>query len=239
MYVPFLQDTLSAYARSQAAPSIQPVLAAYPVGNAGPTTSPYFDLLSVSLPSYLDEYFGNVRFDYHVNDANSLYVRYSREQGYSQQPGDAGGSGTAMTQVAQNAVADFTSVITPKLLNDFKFGVNPYKSRLITQGVNLPGLNISNLTFSIGRAAQSGATGLVTPTGAGSTPLEHAQPYTNYELSYIDDLSWTHGTHNVKVGLELSNRVLYVDQIGGAVYTFTTIQNFLANVPSQVQMGAR
>ncbi|HKE27073.1 MAG TPA: carboxypeptidase regulatory-like domain-containing protein [Bryobacteraceae bacterium] len=237
VYVPFLQDTLSAYARAQAVPAIQPLLAAYPLGNAGSTSSPYFDLVSVTLPSYVNEYFGNVRFDYRVNDKNSLYLRYSRDQGYSSSPTDASGSGSVTTQVAQNGIADLTTVIRPNIVNDFKFGVNPYKSRLITEGANVPGLNISNLTFSIGGAAQSGATGIITPTGAGSTPLEHAQPYTNYELSYIDNLSWTHGAHSFKMGVEANSRVLYCDQIGGAVYTFTNIQNFLADQPSQIQMG--
>jgi hypothetical protein len=235
--VPFVQDTLSAFARSQAVPAIRPLLAAYPAGNAGPTSSPYFDLLNETLPSFVNEYFGNVRIDYRISDRNSAYIRYSREQGYSNVPTDGSGSATATTQVAQNAVADLTTIIRPSIVNDFKLGINPYKSRLITQGAVIPGADISNLTFSIGGAAQSGATGLITPTGAGSTPLEHAMPYTNYEFSYIDNLSWTHGAHNFKMGIEANNRRLYVDQVGGAVYTFTNIQNFLADVPSQVQMG--
>src|SRR5215475_13783029 len=59
VYVNFTENTLSAFARSQAVPAIQPVLAAFPVGQI-PTTSPYFDVVSGSVSSYLNEYFGNV-----------------------------------------------------------------------------------------------------------------------------------------------------------------------------------
>jgi hypothetical protein len=51
VYVPFSEDTLSAFARSQAVPAIQPLLAAFPVGNAGPTSSPYFDRVQKTLAS--------------------------------------------------------------------------------------------------------------------------------------------------------------------------------------------
>jgi hypothetical protein len=122
------------------------------------------------------------------------------------------------------------------MVNDLKVGVNLYKSRAITQGVVLPGLDLSNVLISIGGAAQSGATGIVTPNGAGSTPITQGIPATNYEYSYIDDLSWTHGKHNFKVGVEYNPRGMYLDQLGGTAYTFTSVQNFLANLPSQVNI---
>src|SRR5262249_26885784 len=59
VYTPFSEQTLSAFARSQAVPAIQPLMAAYPVGNAGPTSSPYFDLVQQTLSSFVNEYFGS------------------------------------------------------------------------------------------------------------------------------------------------------------------------------------
>ena len=236
VYVSFLQNTLSAYARSQAVPAMVPVLAAYPIGNAGATSSPYFDLVSGTLSSYVNDHFGSARFDYHINDRSGLYLRFNRQQGDSFVPSDISGSGSQVAQTAQNAVVDFTRVFGAATVNDAKVGLNLYKARSITQGVNLPGLNLSDVQLSIGGAAQSGATGIVTPSGAGSTPVTHAQPYTNYEWSFIDNVSWTHGAHSFKAGVEYNPRGMYLDQIGGATYLFTNVQSFLAGTPSQVTL---
>jgi hypothetical protein len=90
--------------------------------------------------------------------------------------------------------------------------------------------------ISIGGAAQSGATGIVTPRGAGSTPITQGIPKTAYEFTYIDNLSWTHGKHNLKAGMEWNPRGYYIDQLGATAYTFTNVQNFLANVPSKLNV---
>ncbi|HEY4361421.1 MAG TPA: carboxypeptidase regulatory-like domain-containing protein [Bryobacteraceae bacterium] len=236
VYVPFSENTLSAFARSQAVPAIQPVLAAFPLGNAGSTSSPYFDLVQKTLSSYVNEYFGSARFDYHINNANTFYVRYGREQGAGFVPNDISGSGSFTPQTAQNAVADLTTIISPRMVNDLKFGINLYKGGSITQGVVVPGANLSNVLVSIGGAAQSGATGIVTPAGAGSTPITQGIPKTAYEYSYIDNLTWTRGAHNLKAGFEFNPRGYYINQLGGTAYTFTNVQNFLADVPSQVNI---
>ena len=99
----------------------------------------------------------------------------------------------------------------------------------------MPGADIGNATITIGGANQSGSTGFVKPTGAGSSPLFHSNPFTNYEYEIIDNLSWIRGAHNIKAGVEINPRRLRMDSTGGIVYTFTNVQNFLANVPSQVQ----
>ena len=236
VYVPFSEDTLSTFARAQAVPAIQPLLAAFPVGNAGPTSSPYFDLVQKTLASSVNENFGSARFDYHINDSNTFYLRFGREQGTSFTPNDVSGSGSSSPQTAQNGVADLTTIISPSMVNDLKFGINLYKGGSLTQGVSLPGLDLSNVLISIGGAAQSGATGIVTPRGAGSTPITQGIPKTAYEFTYIDNLSWTHGAHNFKAGIEWNPRGYYINQLGATAYTFTNVQNFLADVPSQINV---
>lgn len=234
VYVNFTQNTPNAAARARAVPSIVPVLnAAFPVGQTHIPNSE-FDIFSGTFPSYVNEYFGNVRIDYHINSANSVYLRYSRDQGYANTPSDGSGSSTLQTSVPQNSIIDWTSVLRPSLINDLKVGYNAAKTRVITQGVVVPGLDLSDQTFSIGGAAQSGATGIITPTGAGSAPLTHGQPYTNYEWEFIDNLTWVHNTHSFKFGTEINPRFIYVDQLGGIVYTYTNLDTFLQNTPTQV-----
>jgi hypothetical protein len=234
VYVTFRQSTLSDFARSLAVPAIRPVLAAFPAGQLH-TADPLQDLVSGTLSSYMNEYFGNIRFDYLINNRHTAYVRYSREQGDSIAPSDISGSGTFNYTVPQNGLFDLTSVLKPAVINDFKFGYNSAKDRYVLQGVNLPGADIGNASITIGGANQSGSTGFVRPSGAGSSPLIHSNPFTNYEFEIIDNLSWTTGAHNIKMGVEINPRRLRTDFVGGTVYTFTNLQNFLANVPSQVQ----
>ena len=234
VYVTFRQTTLSDLARSQAVPAIRPLLAAFPAGQSH-TADPLQDLVSGTLSSYINEYFGNFRLDYYINNRHSVYMRYSRDQGESISPSDISGSGTFNNTVPQNGVVDLTSVLTPTVINNFKFGYNAAKNRYTLQGINVPGADIGNATITIGGANQSGSTGFVKPTGAGSSPLFHSNPFTNYEFEIIDNLSWTRGAHNIKTGVEINPRRLRMASSGGIVYTFTNLQNFLANVPSQVQ----
>jgi hypothetical protein len=234
VYVTFRQTTFSDLARSQAVPAIRPLLAAFPAGQSH-TADPLQDIVSGTLSSYMNENFGNMRFDYVINNRHTAYVRYSREQGDAISPSDISGSGTFNSTVPQNGLVDLTSVLNPTLINDFKFGYNSAKNRYVIQGVNLPGVDLGNATITIGGANQSGSTGFVKPTGAGSSPLFHGNPFTNYEFEIIDNLSWNRVAHNIKAGIEINPRRMRVDEVGGTVYTFTNVQNFLANVPSQVQ----
>src|SRR5262245_16225288 len=234
VYVTFRQSTLSDFARSQAVPAIRPLLAAFPAGQFS-TADSYQDIVTGTRSSYINEHFGNVRFDYRINDRHSAYVRYSRDHGEGISPSDISGSGTFNNTVPQNGLVDLSSVLKPTVINNFKFGYNSAKNRYTYQGVTVPGADISNATITIGGANQSGSTGFVKPTGAGSSPLFHGNPFTNYEFEIIDNLSWSRGSHNLKTGVEINPRRMRMDATGGIVYTFTNVQNFLANVPSQVQ----
>src|SRR5215471_3907308 len=78
VYVTFRQSTLSDLARSQAVPAIRPLLAAFPAGQAH-TADPLQDIVSGTLSSYMNENFGNMRFDYNIDNRHTMYVRYSRE----------------------------------------------------------------------------------------------------------------------------------------------------------------
>jgi hypothetical protein len=62
--------------------------------------------------------------------------------------------------------------------------------------------------------------------------------YDNHEWEFMDTLSWNRGTHSLRTGFEINPRVMYMDQLGGIVYTFATVQTFLANQPSRVQLSS-
>jgi len=216
---------------------VQPLLAAFPAGSE-PTASPLFDLASATLPSSVNEHFANVRVDARINDRNNVYVRFTHDTGDAITPNDISGSATVIKTRPINAIADLTTIASSNMVNDFKIGYNALKSSNLREGVSLPGLDLSNVTISIGGAAQSGSTGIVTPTGAGSTPLVQGMTYDNHEWEIIDNLSWNRGSHSVKTGVEINPRTMFLDQLGGIVYTFATVQTFLSDQPSRVQLSS-
>ena len=137
-----------------------------------------------------------------------------------------------------------TQTLSPRILNETKFGVNSVKERVAGQpgpspGVDLTGVTL-NLTGSValgGIAGQSGNAAMATPTGLirlSSSFNGRGAPYTNYTLSGIDNLSITQGNHNMKFGVEFRPITLYNDQLGGTTYTFNDVASFLANKPSSI-----
>src|SRR5947208_277014 len=76
------------------------------------------------------------------------------------------------------------------------------------------------------------------PTGlvhANSATNGRGQPYTNYTLSFIDNLTVIHGSHTMKFGGEVRPVRMYTDRQGGTTYTFSNISSFLSNQPSSIQ----
>src|SRR5262249_30069731 len=59
--------------------------------------------------------------------------------------------------------------------------------------------------------------------------------YTNYSLSFIDNLSVIRRSHNMKFGVEVRPIRMYTDRLGGTTYTFSNLNDFLANRPSSIQ----
>jgi hypothetical protein len=168
---PIVETTLSAAARAQAVPSIQPLLPAFPIGQF-PTSNPLLDVVRVNGPGVVDEDYGGIRFDYHINDRYLLYVRYFRDQGSSSQSQNSTLSQYLQNVVPQNGAISLSQVLTPRILNETKFGVNAVKERVAGQpgpspGVDLTGVTL-NLTGSValgGIAGQTGSAAIATPTG--------------------------------------------------------------------------
>jgi hypothetical protein len=241
---PFVETTLSAAARTQAVPSIQPLLlSAFPIGQI-PTSNPLLDVVTVNGPGIVDEDYGGIRFDYHINDRYRLYVRYFRDQGVSSQTQNSTLSQYIQNVVPQNGVISFIQVLTPRVLNETKFGVNAVKERVLGQpgpspGVDLTGVTL-NLTGSValsGIAGQTGNAAIATPTGLirlSSAFNGRGAPYTNYSLSGIDNVSITQGNHNMKFGAEIRPITLYNNQLGGTTYSFADVNSFLLNQPTTI-----
>jgi len=204
-----------------------------------------FDTVQLQANNIVNENSAALRIDYRFNPKHSAYFRFFRDQGSNLQPDGVTGRQISIRQVPQNGVFALQSIVTPTLLNEFKLGYNGAYSRIIGIAPSLNGLDMSNLSFNIAGSVagfalpgQGSNAGVATPGGlirANSAQNGRGQPYTPYSLSFVDNLNWTRGNHAFKFGGELRQIRLYTDRQGGITYTFSNINNFLANAVQSVQ----
>lgn len=204
-----------------------------------------FDTVQLQANNIVNETSAALRVDYRLNQKHSTYFRFFRDQASNIQPDGVTGRQIIIRQVPQNGVAAIQSVLRPNLLNEFKFGYNGAYSRIVGQAPTVNGIDLSNLSFNIAGSVagfalpgQGSNAGVAVPGGlirANSAQNGRGQPYTPYSLSFIDNLNWTHGNHTVKIGGELRAVRMYTDRQGGITYTFSSINNFLANTLQSTQ----
>lgn len=234
----------SAAARGRAVASIRPLLAGYPTGT--PTSNADLDLARLGASVSQDEYFGSMRLDYHISDKYNAYLRYNRDQGYLQSPLDVSGSYQLVTAVPQNAVLGVQQILSPRIINETKVGLNGSKTRVAGYAPPIPGVDTSAFAISFtgtvaipgvgGQGASAGASSLGNLIRSNSTQNGRSQPYTGYTMSFIDSLSVSQGNHSLKFGFELRPIRIYTDRLGGTTYTFSNLAGLLANTPTGIQV---
>ncbi len=243
---PFVETTPSAAAWAQAVPAIKPLQAAFPKGQFA-SANPLFDVAVVQGPGSVNEDSGNVRMDYLFNEKYKLYARYSRDQGLGLITQNSSLSYLTEAAVPQNLVVAFNQLFSPTVINETKFGFNGAKSRVNATAPQVPGVDLTGVTLSLsgtvvlgGVAGLGGAAGISSPTGQlrlSSALNGRGAPYTNYSLSFIDNLTVLRGSHSLKFGIEIRPQQLKTAYLGGTTYTFSNITNFLADLPQQVQFN--
>jgi hypothetical protein len=229
---PYTQATLSNYARSLVSPSsaVYSLLGAFPADPNPIVPGVLQQTVTTIGANTIQEDFGAVRLDYHINDRFGMYARYNRDQGTSSQIQDASLSKFGQVSVPQNGVLALTQVWTPHIFNETKFGYNGIYMRVL----GIPGPS-PNADLSRTRIAVGGLTNVGSLISLSSSFNGVGAPYTGQTFSYIDNLSVLKGNHNLKFGVEIRPVGLYNDQIGGTTYTYQNVASFLANSPSQIQ----
>ena len=246
---PYTQATLSNYAKSlvPSTSAIFPLLAAFPtdpfsIASEQPQSAPTVanpnpvsilqQTVTVVGSNKINEDFGAIRLDYHINDRFSMYARYNRDQGVSSQVQDASLSRFGQVEVPQNGVLAVNQVWTPTIFNETKFGYNGAKMRV--QGFAGPS---PNADLSRARLAIAGLTNVGSLISLSSSFNGVGAPYTAQSYSYIDNLSVLRGNHNLKFGVEIRPLSLYNNQIGGTTYTYNSVVGFTGNPNQQTVVG--
>lgn len=242
--VNFIETVPSQTARDQAVASIKPLVNAFPHG-AESTSNPLLDVARFNGSNTIDEDYGSIRFDYRINDKLNLTARYFRDQGNQTQPLGVTGNQFRINAVPQNGMISLQQILSPNMINETKVGINAYKTRAQGYAPVIDGLDLSALSVDFtgsvalsgigGQGASAGAARLGGLVRSNSTQNGRSQPYTNYTVSFIDNLSIVKGAHNIKFGVEVRPVRLYTDRLGGTTYTFSNVNDLLANRPSQIQ----
>jgi hypothetical protein len=147
----------------------------------------------------------SVRFDYHLNDKHTLFVRYSHDgnTGF----GDVFSNGDPSNWVhninwADQSVIGLTSVLTPAIVNDLRFQYQYWSNK------NLQSLPSECQSPCVGGTLPAILTVLGTNFGFGNAAIgpnvnaPQARATRRYQLN--DNISWQKGAHRFKFGGDLN-----------------------------------
>jgi hypothetical protein len=201
-------------------PTATALLSYYPLPNvSGPN---YYPLPNVPGPDYNYENFqstpartdgADLRIDQTINSKQSVYARFSRKnitEDYANPllPDDSDSVHN------RSLLVSHTWVLTPRLLNEFRFGFTnvitsvgfPIEGAAALAQLDLTGVNISQhpTTHAFPTFNFSAGTGF-TPIGRDKTGVTQSKT-----TQFTDNLSWTRGKHSLKAGLD-ARRVRYFD----------------------------
>jgi Carboxypeptidase regulatory-like domain len=214
-----------------AIPSPQSIL------NAGTKSAVGFSAFSI--PALFSENQGIANLDYVINSKNSLSLKAQ----YAIAPqttyfnaGQPPGGGALSLSGSQLEAAKLTTVITPRLINEARFSLFYLRaSNNTTDQVTPSSIGLTPVAPSFNVMPIVTVTGLFS-IGGGATDGSHA-PQQTYE--YSDQLSWTHGRHTIRAGLDIQ-RIAYnidVTGIGRGGVTFNTFSDLLLGL-SAAQNGS-
>ncbi len=146
----------------------------------------------------------NLRLDYKVSDKHNAFLRYSQENNNSLQPnGNMESNWVRSQNNAYNAVLGVTSVLTPRLVNDFRFNYGllagnlapPRLSDCISPalciGLGGPQISVAGTGFVVGNS--------------NNVPQDRANR--TYQLT--NNVSWQKGTHRIRFGGEWEHYVRF------------------------------
>jgi hypothetical protein len=221
------------------------VINAFPIGTGTAFTvgglNNSAQIIQANRTAQLDEDAFSGRIDYKINDQFNFYARYQRNSGTLLSPDGASGRFIQAEQNPDNFVASLTQIYGTNIINETKFGINRAPTDLGTVTPNISGLTgfelgatSFRLTGNIVSPGINGGapTGFTEPGGLtrqSSAGNGRAQPIRPTSVSIIDTLSWTKGNHNIKFGGEYRRVLVDFDQLGGTVYSYGNIRDFVLN----------
>ncbi len=183
-------------------PTIQAILALYPAPN-GPSVDGARATLYYPSPSHTTADNANVRVDHQLSRSHNLSIRYTfnryEDPNFDHTDFLPGLGGTGTVQRRQNATLQLTSVIDPRLLNNFRAGANRINFPLTCEGLSV--LDSFAPTDAFGRGIDVPIPGI---NGFGCLLIVDRNGSKRFSGTYTlaDDVTWERGRHTFKFGVE-------------------------------------
>lgn len=184
-------------------PTMQQIFALYPAPN-GPSVDDVRGVLFFPSSSQTTSDNVTARIDHNFSQREILAVRYTFNR-YDDPNFDhtdflSGLGATGTAQRRQNLSAQLTSVIDPRLVNNFRFGANRINFPLTCEGLSV--LDSFGLTDAYGRGFDFPLPGL---SGFGCLTLVDRDGSERLSGTYTigDDVTWARGRHTFKFGVEI------------------------------------
>ena len=183
-------------------PTIQKILALYPAPN-GPVVDDVRAKLLFPSKSITtgDNLSARVDHSFSRNETVAVHYTFNRFEDPNFDHTDflPGLGGTGTLQRRQNASVQLTSVIDPKLVNNFRAGANRINFPLNCEGLNI--LDSLGLTDSLGRGVDVPLPGV---DGFGCLLIVDRNGSKRFSGTYTmaDDITWARGHHTFKFGVE-------------------------------------
>ncbi len=239
----FIEAVPSATAFSRAVPAIAPLYDAFrgpgSVVLPGASANPDFDILQLQSNANVNEDSFGGRLDVRLTSNWSAYGRFFRDSGENDQPEGVTGRRAFTSARPSNGVFVLQGIIGGSRVNEIKVGYNSASTQVngVAQPVNGIDLqtmviNISGNVANTGIAGQGSSTGVAIPGGLlrqNSATNGRGAPYDPYSLSFIDNVNWVAGRHALKFGGEARLIRMETDRLGGTTYTWSNLNDFLAN----------
>lgn len=170
----------------------------------------------------------DVRLDYHLSSKDQLFVRYSYGQDnntitslFTNLP--AGFASGNNVNHPRGVAGGYTRILTPNLVNEFRFGYNrPFYAYINPQegepvSANLGIVNANRNALLGGGALIGGSNYEIAYTGDGGP---YAVP--EHTWQYADSVTWVHGNHTFKAGANIIRREVEFFQGNDAKGYFVT-----------------
>jgi hypothetical protein len=191
-----------------------------------------------SAQQVVSENFVTTRIDHKFSDKDSVFGTYLFDRTPYSSPDSMGNVQLNTLSSRQILAVEETHSFTPAFLNAARFGFN---HEFVNNNSGVKGLNQAAGMASLGAFAGRNAAvvivgGLASPEGVGGLPT-YLYDWNSYQG--YDDAFWTRGAHSIKFGVAVERMLLQAKALSdpNGIWTFSNLQNFLTNIPSQFVGG--
>jgi hypothetical protein len=230
-------------ARARAVPAVAPLIDAFRSPQAivlpGASANADFDIAQLQDEAKVNEDSFSGRVDFRLSDKHRLYVRYFQDNGSNNQPEGVTGRHVEISAKPANGVLALQSTLSAQTMNELRIGYNAADTDVNGIAPTVNGIDLSAITLNItgsvannGIAGQGSSSGVAIPGGLvrqNSATNGRGAPYRPYSLSLLETFHLTTGAHFIKMGGEARMIRMKTDRLGGTTYTFSNLNDFLAN----------